>query len=250
MRFGRRRFIRDAATGLMVPFVGILRAATPIIQTPSRGVVVTAGGGSAPSLVSTATLNVDPNADDPESFSITTGAITNGAVLAYFTMRKSNYVSACTFDGTAMAALAQVTDIATGTLRVEIWGLKLASKGAGTYTIAPSGTSGGHFKGIANTWNGVNQTTPFGTGVTGSPAVADNAPTVNITSNANDIVVAVVGVDGTYTFTAGSGFTTIANSSTAADMNHLSEYKQAATVANASLNLTGIWGIAAVAIQP
>lgn len=37
----RRRFIRDAATGLMVPFLGPLtRAVSPLIQTPARGTVV------------------------------------------------------------------------------------------------------------------------------------------------------------------------------------------------------------------
>jgi hypothetical protein len=42
----RRRFIYDAALGLVVPFAGqrIIRAAAPVIQTPARGGTVVSGG--------------------------------------------------------------------------------------------------------------------------------------------------------------------------------------------------------------
>lgn len=44
----RRRFIYDAAKGLLVPFTGaIVRAAGPIPQTPSRGVVVSGGAAAS-----------------------------------------------------------------------------------------------------------------------------------------------------------------------------------------------------------
>lgn len=212
----------------------------------NRAGLTIASGGSAPAIISTSALNVDLNADDPESWSFTTGAITNGVVIVGITMSKASFVSSCTFDGTSMTALAQIANV-DGTTRAEIWGLVVASKGAGTYTVSPFGTSGAKFKGVAQSWSGA---TSFGTGVTATNTGIN--PTVSITSGANDIVWGCCATDGTgtFNFTVGSGFTAVSNSTTANNINHLTEYKQNASAADCTNSGSVPWAIAAVAIKP
>lgn len=211
------------------------------------GISCAGGGGSAPTIISTSALDIDLNADDPETFSFTTGAINNGAVVAAFAFSGASTVTSCTFDGTAMTKL---TSANVGILFAELWGVKVASKSAGTYNVSPFGTTGSHFKGMATSWSGVNQTTPFGTGVTATGV--DTAPTVAITSGANDIVIACISSSavGTFTYTPGSGFTTVVNDSTVNDINMLNEYKQASSVADATVSATITWADAAVTILP
>jgi len=95
-----------------------------------------------------------------------------------------NRVSTVTYNGVALTRLAEVTGAAFD--NSSLWGLKNPATGANTITVTFVGTVGSAIGG-GQSFTGVDQTTPFGTGVTASGASGE--PTVDVTGTTTGNIV-------------------------------------------------------------
>lgn len=234
-----------------------LLALALVVQLPSAVVInsyrFAAAGGSAPTISSVSAVNTDGASDDPETYDHTIATLSDGAIVVVIQyLSAANSVAAVTFDGSAMTELAHVQN-AISLSHVYVYGLKVANKTGGTYTISIDlalGT-GGEIASASIALNGVNQTTPFGTGV--SATGATSPATVNASSAATELVIDVASVvAAANTLTAGAGQTVntgfpVTNSSVRTSSSW--ETGAATTTMSWTLGSNNQWAIAAVPVK-
>lgn len=137
------------------------------------------------------------NANNPAK-DHTQGNLTNGYVLVFIAAVDSvegDIVSAgLTYDGAAATKIGNLTYLATNYYGIEVYGLALGSKVAGTYSAAISDGSGDAAFTVVGimTLNNVHQTVSTGTVVTASGT--STGPSVDATSAAGELVVGGVTV--------------------------------------------------------
>lgn len=166
------------------------------IQQVRLAAVAPAVGGGGITHDVDSPVNIDDATEDPENFTITIGNLTNG----YITLELSAFSAgptSVTFDGTAMAKVANND---SGGDIVQIWGVAVGSKGAGTYTVSMDFAAAGmEITCGATSWNGVHQTVSVGTAVqsNGTGPTATNV----VTNGAGDVAVGAVNTFGSSAIT-------------------------------------------------
>lgn len=157
----------------------------------------------------------------------------------------TNAVTSITYNGSATG----ISQIATDSSRLEIWGLKAPTSGTHDVVVTWAG-SNDCAVGVM-TFSGVNQTTPSGTGAdaTGS----STAPSVTVSSATGELVVGLLMNNFNATMTAGSGVTDKWNQGASGSFaTAAGGYKlgAASTVFAWTLGSSQAWEILAVPLKP
>jgi hypothetical protein len=138
MRHGRRKFIFDAAKGLMVPFLGpIIRAASPIPFNPQIRSVVSAGGNSF--------AFVQSNTNSSGSGTTLGAQLTNVAAGNLIVVATGHYSAAtvtmsCSDGTSSLTGTTQRNHVAGGR-SIRFFYLLSANSGTKTYTVTFSATA-------------------------------------------------------------------------------------------------------------
>lgn len=161
----------------------------------------------------------------------------------------SQTVSSVTYGSQSLTSYGAV---ANGTsTRAQLWYLVAPTVGTGTITVTPSASA----KISAGAWTLANvaQTTPFGTFI--SATGTSTAPSVNISSAATEVALAMVSAAGTPTVTAGTSetvsWTNVTSAGSDVRATGLFQIPGATTVTVApTLSGSGAWAIAGMSVKP
>lgn len=160
-------------------------------------------------------------------------------------------VSSVTYNGVALTQ--RITVNRSNSIRASIWYLIAPATGANNVVVTLASSQ--EFVAAARSYTGVSQTTPLGTAA--SANATSTAPSVNVSSAADELVHDVVDVIGSNTYTIGAGqterWTKTASSSGVVDVVNArgsTEVGAATTTMSWTLALSDLWVIAAVPIKP
>jgi hypothetical protein len=165
-------------------------------------------------------------------------------------------VSSVVFGGSSLSQIVATTTATTNSSTWQFWYLINPPTGAGNVTTTFSALAS-VFEICAETYYGVNQTSPFDTTSTGShgsgPATASTSVTTNVANDWSlDFIGDNAGAGVGNNPVVGTGQTAACNASTGGE--HMgSSYKLIATPQTTSTywtNATSTWGIVALSMQP
>lgn len=237
----------------MRQIVSMLICALMICQSASPGIIVrrrgvAAAGGSPPAF--DAVSNSSASASSPIQWNHTiTGS--NPVLMVGLGADFSLSGAACTFNGVSMTKLYDLTD------SLSIYrsaAFILAGPASGTHQISCTASGASVWVGAAQSWTGVNQTTPNRTPTTAIDTAGPAATVTAANSQNNDVVLDLLVVYG--------ASSTVASAQTARVMVHnpsstslsIGLSSASATGANTVMSYTGspnsVWTIGAIPIMP
>lgn len=251
--FAARKALADvnAWNGVSITTASTINGVTPI--SAINGQTVVSGGGGSIAFASSSSVNATGSASDPQTFTATVDAFTNGYVVLHLSYYKNSDPSGVTFDGSAMTLLATKQNGGDGNIRCQLWGLAVGSKGSGTYNVSVSGLSGSpnaEFAAFASAWNGVHQSASVGTAATAEGN--DTAPTVTVSSAAGEVVVDVVGRYNGGAMSEAMGQTVIQNYNSGSGVTDVcGSYKAGGASTSMTWSFGGAqWAIAGIPLKP
>lgn len=205
------------------------------------------GGGPITPDANSVNVNVDDVTEDPETFTITIGNLTNG----YITVFISSWPvgpTAATFDSTGSAnAMTKIADNTVGSDIVDIWGVAVGTKAAGTYTISLDfAAAGNEITCGAKAWNNVHQTVSVGTQADANGTSA--TPGVAVTASAGDYSIAALHTFNESTITPND--TSLFQDITGATQGAAAYQTGANPTIDWTLGASRTWNVTGIALKP
>lgn len=196
------------------------------------------------SSIGSAVVGVDP------SFSVTVGSGSDRILVLATSCTGGNAITGATFNGLPLTAVFTYHHSSNANGAVALW--YLVNPPVGTFTLQFAKSSAGALSYVASSWNGVNQSTPFGTpqqteSTTGHPLTS---PAYN--SSAGRVLIDVTSPISRNTNTLNAGQTSIALVNDVAPRLAVS-YKDAINGGNttgSTISSSGFWNQGLVEMLP